>query len=462
MPPPSLSLRARLMVLILIPLTVISILAAAWRISTATETTRQVFDRTLVALTLAISRDVVISGGDALSATTKQMMQDALGGQLYYHVYGPDGAFITGYATPPVMPPGVALSEDAPILFESHYRGEVVRVARLREHSAFGPVIGFSSITVWQTMAARETFLTQQAHRAIALIATLFLTVAAVIWFGINLGLKPLAELQDAIAQRNSDDLSKIRRPVPPEVTGVVATLNALFGQVSAAIASRDRFISDAAHQLRNPIAGLLSMAEAARDAKRPEDRLSRSHEVVAAARHASRLTNQLLTLERAKGVTDTSRLQPLEVNSLVREVCERNADKVLERNLAFSFHPCEQTATVQGDEVLLQEAVQNLIDNAMMHGGPGNTEIRVTVTADNGRVSVQVSDKGAGLRVQDSETAFARFGQIGQGEGSGLGLAIVAEIAELHGGETRIEPCDQGAAVAMTLPMVSAVPGED
>ena len=281
-----------------------------------------------------------------------------------------------------------------------------------------------------------------------------YLTVAAVVWFGINLGLKPLTDLQDAISKRTSDDLSEIRRATPPEVSGIVATLNTLFGQVSSAIASRDRFISDAAHQMRNPIAGMLSLAEAARDAKRPEDRLSRTHEVVAAARHASRLTNQLLSLERAKGQPDPSRHRALDANTVVRAVCERNADRVLEANLEFSFQPCDPAVEIVADELLVQEAVQNLIDNALAHAGPDNTEVSVEVAARDGRAVITVSDRGVGLDVADSETAFSRFGQIGQSEGSGLGLAIVEEIAGRHGGEARIEASEAGARISLSVPL--------
>lgn len=340
------------MVLTLIPLTVISLLAGYWRISIAQDTTEEIFDRTLVALTLAISRDVVISGGDVVSPSTKTMMQNALGGRLFYHVYGPDGAFITGYATPPVLPKNLTLANDIPVVFEANYRGERVRVSRLREYSTYGPVRGFSAITVWQPMSSREDFVNQLARRAIVLIVSLLLTVAAVVWFGINLGLKPLTDLQDAISQRSPNDLSKIRRPIPPEVTGIVATLNTLFDQVSSAFESRDRFISDAAHQLRNPIAGLLSLAEAARDAQKPEDRLSRTHEVVTAARHASRLTNQLLSLERAKGDTEIAQYRLVDVNDTVRDVCERNADRILEQGLDFSFHAYKHSIEIMAHDL--------------------------------------------------------------------------------------------------------------
>jgi two-component system sensor histidine kinase TctE len=454
MMPPSLSLRTRLLVFTLIPLTLASLGAGYWRISSASQTTQQIFDRTLIALTLAISRDITLSGGDTLSDATHSMLRDNFAGRIFYHVYGPDGFFITGYATPPLTPSTVEMKENTPVLFESRYRGEQVRVARLREFTDFETTRGYSSITVWQTMSGRKEFIHKQAMHAIIVIGSLFLTVAAVAWFGIKLGLKPLADLQNAVARRSSDDLSEIRRPVPPEVTGLVATLNNLFGQVGKAIASRDRFISDAAHQLRNPIAGLLSLAQAARKAKTREDMHERVLELVEAARHASRLTTQLLSLERAKGQSDRSRFAKADLNRIAREVCEQNAGHILERNIDFEFRAFEQPVPILADRLLVKEAVQNLIDNAIKHAGSNNSQISVHVTMSKARAMLYVVDKGIGLKQEDSELAFSRFSQITPGEGSGLGLAIIDEIARLHNGKATIEPSETGAIISISFPV--------
>ena len=282
----AMSLRTRLLLLILVPLVIISLLAGYWRFTVATQTAEALFDRTLLAITLAISRDVVVSGGDALSPSTADLMRDTSGGEIFYHVHGPDGVFVTGYATPPPPPRDASTTDGIPVLFLSRYRGEDVRVARLREMSTIDLITGFSTITVWQTMSAREAFARDLALRAAIVMGSLILTVALVVWFGINLGLKPLTDLQDAISIRSSDDLSKIRRPIPREASGIVATLNGLFDQVTRAFASRDAFLSDAAHQLRNPIAGVLSMAESVRDAKSEDARKERTSELIGAVKH--------------------------------------------------------------------------------------------------------------------------------------------------------------------------------
>ncbi len=360
---------------------------------------------------------------------------------------------------PNISPRTVTPSDKFPALFLSTYRGEEVRVARLREYSTVDSISGYSTVTVWQSMSGRQAFAQDLALRAAILMGSLIVTVAAVVWFGINLGLKPLTDLQDAISIRSSDDLSEIRRPIPREAAGIVRTLNGLFDQVTRAFASRDAVISDAAHQLRNPIAGVLSIAEAVRGAKDEETRLERTDDLVTAAKHVARLAGQLLTLERARGQLDPSRLQITDLNELVRTVCERNAKRVLDRDLAFGFTAAAGPLPVRCDAVFLGEALENLIDNALVHGGPDNDEISVEVAAQNGEAAVTVRDTGIGIKQEETEIAFSRFGQVRPAEGSGLGLAIVAETVEKHDGSVRIEPNAAGAHISIRLPLARSEP---
>ena len=133
-------------------------------------------------------------------------------------------------------------------------------------------------------MSDRNEFARDLALKAAALMGALLVTLALVVWFGVQLGLRPLNDLQDAIDKRSQNDLSPIKRAVPGEVKGIVRTLNRLFGQVSDSISAQQAFISDAAHQLRNPAAGILAMAEAVKSAKTNEDREQRIEKLLYAA----------------------------------------------------------------------------------------------------------------------------------------------------------------------------------
>lgn len=439
------SLRMRLLVLILTPLVVLSAALGYWRYQTALTTAKGLFDRSLLAASLAISRDVTVSGGDALSVTTRDLIATAAGGQVFYHVAGPDRAYITGYAYPPVPPGGLSEAENTPQLYASLYRGTEVQALRLVERSSAGPLQGLATVTVWQQQDERRAFAGSLAAQSAILLGSLIIAVALVIWFGVNRGLRPLLDLENAIALRTSDDLSHIRRAVPREVKGIVSTLNTLFGQVRGALQARDVFISNAAHQLRNPVAGLLALAEATEAATTDKERAVRLAELKAAAARTARLTTQMLALERIKGTQDRT-LEPVDLNALAQAVATRNADRVLGQNIDLEFHGADGGATLLADGVMLEEALENLIDNALKHGGAGLTRISILVRNDGGAPVLTVADNGQGLSPDEAALALERFGQVRPSAGSGLGLAIAAEIAAAHGGTLEIE--ESGAGV--------------
>ena len=152
----SMSLRSRLFMLILPPLLLLSIVLGFWRFEVAQRTSETLFDRSLLAAALAISRDVAISGGDALSPSTRDFVSDAGGGELFYHVTGPGGIYITGYAYPPVS--GGRTGEEMLNYTMAEYRGEPVRVLRMRESTTIGNLTDDTIVTVWQRDSDRNAF----------------------------------------------------------------------------------------------------------------------------------------------------------------------------------------------------------------------------------------------------------------------------------------------------------------
>jgi two-component system sensor histidine kinase TctE len=289
--------------------------------------------------------------------------------------------------------------------------------------------------------------------RTFVVIAALIGTVALVVWFGVNLGLRPLLNLEEAISRRSSDDLSPIRRAVPKEARGIVGTLNQLLGQVSQAMAAQSSFISNAAHQLRNPIAGVLAMAEAVRSAPTGEAARERADDLVTAARKASDLANKLLTLERA---TSSTRSAPFDLADVVRRAAAGAAPAVESRGLSLTLDVPGAPVTVVADALMVQEAVSNLIDNALCHGGPNLTKIDVVLRV-NGDAALCILDDGRGVAPAQHETIRARFGQAAPGPGSGLGLSIADVVAERHGGRLTILTLERGFGVELRLPLAAA-----
>ncbi|MGH1414951.1 MAG: sensor histidine kinase [Pelagimonas sp.] len=447
------SLRLRLFALILIPLVLMAILLGYWRIVVAQRTAEQLFDRSLLAAALAISRDAAVSGGDLLQPLARDLIHDASGGEVFYHATGPGGIYVTGYAYPP-SPTSVPDDPYAPVFAFATYREEDVRVLRITERITIENLTGDTTVTVWQRLADRNAFANQLAIRAAGGLGALLVTLALVVWFGVARGLRPLIDLQQAISIRSPGDLSQIKRPVPVEVQGIVSTLNRLFGQVETSINAHQAFISDAAHQLRNPAAAVQSMAEAVRDAPTPDERNRRIGELVTAARGSARVTNQLLSLERLQHGPSLSGIERIDLGTLVQESCADMGPFVLSRGVDFELDLPTAPVIVSGNSVFLTEAVKNLIDNALQHGGDALKHVKVAISATENWANITVSDDGKGLSPEKHDLAFGRFSQVGASEGSGLGLAIVASVAEQHHGKVEIDAVEHGASLTLSLPL--------
>ncbi|MEL6477884.1 MAG: sensor histidine kinase [Pseudomonadota bacterium] len=448
----ALSLRLRLVLIILMPLMFLAIPVGLWQLDTARRTAAEVFDRALLSAAIAVSNDVTLSGGDALSPRTRRVLADTSGGRVYYHVYAPDGVIVAGYATPPVGIPRAPAQETGPAFFAATYLGRDVSGVRLQNRTQIDGFSGIFTTTVWQDTAVRRAFSRQLVGRSLAAILGLILSVALIVWFGVRLGLAPLTALQHAIERRSSDDLAPIRRVVPREVRGIVETLNSLFSQVSRSMTAQSEFISNAAHQLRNPIAGVLSLAEAVERAPNPEEARIRARDLLEAARETADLTQRLLTMERAKEISPANLHERVDLAACLVEWMPGFAPSP-KRQVEIALdvrHPLEP---VLCDPIMLREALSNLVHNAFLHGGPDLSKITVKIAQENGWLRLAVADDGAGMPESYLPLAVQRFSQGKPASGSGLGLSIVAAVAEGHGGKMEILPQSRGVEIALSLP---------
>ncbi len=447
------SLRTRLVLIILVPLLLLSLIAGAWQFQNTTIRAQNIFDRGLLSAALAISRDVAVSDGDALSPATQRLVNDTSGGALFYHVYAPDGVFVTGYSTPPVLPKIAPEVLEKPFYYDATYQGQSVRVLRYQDVTTVSGVAGVFNITVWQVAEVRSQFVRDVVARSFAVIATLVLSVALVVWFGVGLGLRPLLDLEQAIARRTPSELEPIRRAVPIEARGLVTTLNALLDRVSRRISSKDEFISNAAHQLRNPVAGVLALAEAVESAPTATAAKERSAALVQAARETSRLTNQLLSFERASGTDLAQSGKPLDFKALLQQVVDtfRNSQEPMVAELRLPI----ENVFIRGDGVMVQEAVLNLMTNAVVHGGPEVSRVELDLSVAGKNAILFVRDDGVGIPPEEHVAAIGRFSQTDGGPGSGLGLAIAARVMGNHGGYLEILENSGGALIKLVLPLL-------
>lgn len=448
----ALSLRMRLTAIILLPVLAVAAGAGLWQLNNARQTAANVFDRSLLSAALAVANDVAISGGDALSSRTRDILSDTSGGPVFYHVYAPDGVIVAGYATPPVGIPRTGTEIASPTYFDATYLGRQVSGVRLQTRTQVDGFAGIFTTTVWQDTAVRAAFVWQLVMRSVATISVLIVSLALIVWFGVRLGLRPLIDLKDAIEKRSSDELSPIRRAIPSEVEGIVRTLNGLFAQVSRSMTAQADFISNAAHQLRNPIAGVLSLAEAVHKAPNASEAKRRSSDLLLAAQETAELSNKLLLLERAKSISPASSMQTLQLGEhLGAWIKELRSDPSSDVNVSLTID--NDIGEIEGDTTMLHEAVRNLVDNAIRHGGSNLTTIDVSVKRSNGAVHLCVADDGVGIPEADLATATERFKQVSSGSGSGLGLSIVRAVALGHNGRFRVTNRSPGLEVVLELP---------
>jgi two-component system sensor histidine kinase TctE len=447
-----LSLRARLTAIILVPLLLTVFALALWAARDAQQRAADRFDRSLLVTALGISRDTAFTGGDALSRETRDLLRDTSGGPVFYHVYAPDGVFVTGYATPPV-PPSPASTSDVFAYFDAIYQGQSVRAVRFSALMTIDGLSGEFTFTVWQDLRLRDGFVQSLSQRTYVVMLTLVLAVALIVWFGVRLGLAPLLDLEDAIAQRSSEDLGPIQRKIPVEVRGIVGRLNALLQELSATMRTKDDFISNAAHQLRNPIAGVLALSEAVAAAKTIEQSQERSKDLLDASRHAAKLTEDLLALERAKSMRPDDTSEPIDLSSTLTAIISDLDGICTDQGVALQTDFASVDAECRIDRTLFEQVITNLVTNSLTHAGPELTRIEITLSTQGDSVLIEVADNGRGLNVKDFDSALSRFSQVSQAPGTGLGLPIAQAIVEAASGTLSLKTRALGLSVLLTLP---------
>lgn len=279
----------------------------------------------------------------------------------------------------------------------------------------------------------------------------------AVNW-AVRRALRPLLALKDAVEGRSPRDLSPLdAEGSPQEVRPLVLSLNRLFDLVNAQAESQRRFVADAAHQLRTPLAGLQAQVEAwalpASDSiTLRADQLQKLRD---ATRRTSQLANQLLALSRADARASMSEpRQPVDLKALCEEVLEEYLDRAGARQIDLGLEAAD--VQVQGYAWLLRELLSNLVDNAVRYTPAGG---HVTLrcgprAAGQGTALLEVEDDGPGVPEPERARLLERFYRVPgtSGEGNGLGLAIADEIARVHGSQLQIGAGAQGCGLRCTL----------
>lgn len=390
-----------------------------------------------------------------ISAQTDRLLRIDRWDKIYFRVVGANGEHLNGDAGLPLdesltdtasptatnararaaASTSLPLTPPDAVFYEADYGGERVRVVRLAHRDASRHI----DILVAETMHKRREAVRRLLTGFGAAAALLVVTAALAVRFGIPYGLAPLRRLEARIKTRSGADLTPVDSThVPMEIAELVRALNLLFGRLREAQDAQRRFLQDAAHQLRTPLAGLQIQLELLQQHDAGANREA-IESLLRSVGRVTRLTNQLLVLARAEaGTRQMDSASAVELAPLIDDALEdwlriadaRQIDLGIERDIV----------SIPGDPTLLRALIDNLVDNALKYTPPGG-QVNLRCTMVDGEVEIEVSDTGPGISDEARKRVFTRFYRApgAAAMGSGLGLPIAREIAKAHHGSIEI-----------------------
>jgi len=375
---------------------------------------------------------------------------------VYFLLQGPDGAVLDGDRDlpRPRQDGGDEHARSGAVAFRNDsIHGVPIRVAYtyvnldpLHERSLNPPEAPpLALVQVAETLDKRA-HLANEIIKGVILPQFIILPVIlALVWFALSRGLSPLAELQGRIRARPQDDLSPIDpRQVPEEISPLVGSFNDMLERLGETVEMQKRFIADAAHQMKTPLAGMRMQSELALRQVDPLEIHRSLEQLATSSESATRLVNQLLALARAENQPQAGlAFDAIDLPTLARETVQDWVQASFASRIDLGFEPPEPGGPpilIAGQPLMLREMLSNLIDNALRYT-PLEGSVTVRVRRDGDNALLEVEDTGPGIAPLERERVFERFYRIlgSNTQGSGLGLAIVREIARQHGAQIDI-----------------------
>ena len=425
------------------------------------EPASEAYDQALVDVGIALGERIRSEGGSFsfdLPRAAEQVMRTDKYDTIYYQVRRPDGVALAG---DPGLPPVPAAQEpqDGVIAYDSEYGNRKIRViALLIPCGGETCTVQVAETTNKRNKLARNIVLSSLVPELLITLATL-----AIVWFGVKRGLAPLEDLSTEIRTRSARDLRPIDPAhAPEEARPLLTALNQLFDQVAESNRNQQRFLANAAHQLRTPLAGLqahieiaLAQWEIALAQQVPDEQRAQLEQVHRATIRTARLANQLLALARAEpGGYRADAFTRVNLRTLVEDAADEWVHRAMAKDIDLGFELSD--TQVSGEALLLREALANLIHNALEYT-PAGGHVTVRTGSRSDTPFLEVEDDGPGIPEAERGQVLERFYRVTgtTGTGSGLGLSIVREIASAHGAEISLHAGahGRGCKVGLTFP---------
>ncbi|MEP6701888.1 MAG: sensor histidine kinase [Betaproteobacteria bacterium] len=456
------SLRRHLLWRLVALVSLVVLLGAAVTFALARHFASSVFDQWLFDSASTLAMQVKAATGHAqldLPRSAVEMFEFDAVDRVYYDVTTVEGTRIFGNA--PLSAPANLPANGTPVFYDAGIMGKPVRVVAIRVQGKRG---GSDAVTVQvaETTNKRDTLVTQILLSSLGPQLILLLLAALAIWYGVSSGMQSLDDIARRLAGYRPDRPATLPSPreAPIEVRPLLIALHQLVGKLADAQAGQQRFIANASHQLRTPLAALQVQAERALREADPVKHSEALGSVLKTLRRLRHLSHQLLMLARAEpSGAQALALHQLDLAELAREELGNWTDAAIDGGADLGYDGPGSGVIVLGEPQLLRELIGNLVDNAIRYGGRG---VRITVGLRGGDESaLTVDDDGPGIPEAERPLVLERFYRRPQatGEGTGLGLSIAREIVGRHGAELRVEagPGGKGTRVSVIFPSPGA-----
>lgn len=441
---------------------------------------RSIYDKQL-----ANSADSVIAriktNGDKLTvdlppaalAILKHNYQD----DFYFQVISPDGKIISGDKQLP-LPPAITENSSGPVSASSsstltdtntpetltkveaepsfrtiEFKGREIRVMALTVPTP-DSIYDYVVIQAAETRNTRKELANQISISIFLAQIAIIICGAGAIWLGVGRGLRPLVNVEQAVQARAAGDLSPLNVDEPIEIISLIEALNRLFKQLENDIELQKRFTSNAAHQLRTPLAVVTTYCDLVRKMVKDADVQDVLADLEAAINRMSRMVNRLLVLARSEpGANAIKPFTQIELSTIASAVTAAHVPEAIRNKIEFEFLASSEPALVYGDRNGLEELISNLIENSILYSEPGGKVI-VKIGVEPDRTVLTIEDNGCGIPSAEREKVFERFyrGAATDKPGTGLGLAIVKEIATTHNATITVASGATGKGTIITI----------
>ena len=448
------SIRRRLSALLTIVAGIIAIFLFFLIQSVARQIAQSSQDNILLASAISIIDSSRFNKGEFsidLPYSSLSMLDTVTDERVFYSIKL-DDQFLSGYK---LLPQADVFKSNNIAYLSSHFLDQDIRIVTVKRLFSINNQPVTLEVSVAQTLNGLTKTLASTRRVSLIVGVTFFLIAAILSFMLARSAVNPLARLTKSISKRGPKDLRPVAAPVPAEMVPLVSSLNTLMYRLEKSLTRSEDFITEAAHRVRTPLTVVRAQAEITlRQIDKPRNRKNLK-EIIRAIDESSRAAGQLLDHAMVTFRADNLALEKVNICQLINDTVDRLSPLADLRDISLEVELLHH-ASVLGDPILLQNALYNIIDNAIKYS-PMESKVVTTISSINEKIQISVNDTGPGFNSDEPSKLIERFqrGENVEGIiGSGLGLTIAHEVVEAHKGHLEIKNLvGGGACVSFLLP---------